>query len=82
MAFPFDERHVQPHTADRSADGTPSLNQLYLQVIVPADGTDVVYRIAARSAVGRFMTTRGRFRIRARRTIDAGCALSSFDTRT
>jgi hypothetical protein len=24
MAFPFDERHVQPHAADRSADGTPS----------------------------------------------------------
>jgi hypothetical protein len=44
MAFPFDERHVQPHTADRSADGTPSLKQLYLQVIVPADGTGVVYR--------------------------------------
>ena len=35
---------MQPHTADRSADGTPSLNQLYLQVIVPADGTGVVYR--------------------------------------
>jgi len=42
MAFPFDERHVQPHTADRSADGTPNLKQLYLQVIVPADGTGVV----------------------------------------
>jgi len=44
MTFPFDERHVQPHTADRNADGTPSLNQLYLQVIVPANGTGVVYR--------------------------------------
>jgi hypothetical protein len=39
MAFPFDKIHVQPHTADRSA-GTPNLKQLYLQVIVPADGTD------------------------------------------
>jgi len=36
--------------------------------------------IAARSAVGRFMTTRGRFRIRARQTVHARCALSSFDT--
>jgi len=42
MAFPFDERHVQPHTADSSADGTPNLKQLYLQVILPADGTGVV----------------------------------------
>jgi hypothetical protein len=42
MAFPFDERHVQPHAAP--ADGTPSLKQLYLQVIVPADGTGVVCR--------------------------------------
>jgi hypothetical protein len=44
MAFPFDERLVQPHAADKSTDSTPSLNQLYLQVIVPANGTGVVYR--------------------------------------
>jgi hypothetical protein len=44
MTFPFDERHVQPQTADRNADGTPSLNPALLQVIVPADGTGVVYR--------------------------------------
>jgi hypothetical protein len=44
MAFPFDERHVQPHTANRSADATLSLKQLYLEVIAPADGTGVVYR--------------------------------------
>ncbi|MFK4530144.1 hypothetical protein ABIF90_008125 [Bradyrhizobium japonicum] len=35
---------MQLYTADRSADGTPSLKQLNLQVIVPADGTGVVYR--------------------------------------
>jgi len=33
MTFPFDERHVQPHTADRNADGTPSLNQLYCSLL-------------------------------------------------
>jgi hypothetical protein len=44
MAFPFDERHVHRTPPTGSADGTPSLNQLYLQVIVPADGTGVVYR--------------------------------------
>ena len=65
LSLSIDKRNVR-HTLPMAVMAAPEPKLLYLQVIVPADGTSVVSKNSGPSAPGRSITTRGHFRIRTR----------------